>query len=287
MPYEEHQIFGQLDGEQDIWRYISFTKLVWIIQNSKLHFHRTGDFPDLYEGAVPRAVIGMRRNNLAKKLDKHDSDMGVEQVNTSFKELAIRESIEARSIAYVNSWYASEVESAAMWEKYRARGKPVCVKSSISGLIDSVAPIEDSVYIGKLVYVDHDAPLEQLENEDRRKLRNLYSRSELGNMLYPILSKRKEFSHERELRAVCVDTSPLRKMANSEDITHNDLEEIAKNHWDMKIDLASLIEKIFIGPDTPKWVANTIRGYVKDSELKLDPERDVCHSDLDRQPFDY
>lgn len=281
MPYEEHPVFHTPSGDQEIWRYITLPRLMWICQSSQLHFHRTGAFEDPYEGIVPRALIDMRKEGIRQL----EADIELEELQRDWEEQLIMESIQARAIVFANSWYANDVESAAMWDIYQQRGRPISIKSTISNLTEAVEPIVESVHIGEIFYVDHDSTFEDLSPEDQRQLNNLYSRTEHGNMLYPILTKRKEFSHENEIRAIYPEPSAFDVLDESEAVPMVQMEQAAEEYYNLSIDVNALIDAIYIGPETPVWMANTIRTYIDNSSLSLDPENDVRNSDLDRQPF--
>lgn len=71
-----------------------------------------------------------------------------------------------------------------------------------------------------------------------------------SNNLAPFLYKRKSFEFERELRA-------LKRITEGDEVVFAKDENTSLRtlgYWH-KVDLASLIEKIYIAPDAPGWLA--------------------------------
>ena len=53
---------------------------------------------------------------------------------------------------FVSCWNLSEYENAALWSIY---GKAVAIESTVAGLRDSFAELKESVYIGRVKYIDY------------------------------------------------------------------------------------------------------------------------------------
>lgn len=279
MPFEKHPIFEFSKMEQNIWRYLSFTDLLWVCQEGKLHFHRTGDFNDPYEGTVPKAVV----DNRAQILENPEWD--IDGSRQDFEKRAKSDSIHARATMFANCWHASDSESAAMWEQYRKDGKPVCIKSSISSLIDAVEKIEQPIHIGEVKYVDHDTGLKGLGEEDRKSLESLYSRTKFDALYYPILTKRKEFRHESEIRAVFTDNELFEELREGRSIEIDEMEKLAEDYFNLKVDVDSLIEEIYIGPNIPNRTVDTMREVI--SSMDIGSSIEVTRSTMNNKPLEY
>lgn len=168
MPYQEHSPFKTPPEQQIIWRYMSFDKFLWVLKQSKIHFHRVGDFEDRFEGTIPKALMQQRNQQIREQNDTKDLDdedrIRASEISTQFTQRTV----------FANCWHANERESAAMWNQYEAAGRPIAIKTTVGDLISSFEPIERAIYIGSISYVDFYSEWEELSADDRRKLNNLY-----------------------------------------------------------------------------------------------------------------
>jgi hypothetical protein len=142
-----------------------------------------------------------------------------------------RSNASMRKFVFINCWHLNDFESAAMWELYLKTDEGISIKSNFKRLKESIIDTESKVHIGKVNYVDY---------ED-------YWMPE-GNALFPYLHKRKSFEHEKELRAIIL------KLPMIEDIDFG---------INIKIDIETLIEGIYIAPTAPKWFAELVESVVK------------------------
>lgn len=96
-----------------------------------------------------------------------------------------------------------------------------------------------------------------------RKCGNCYERDIIpeGNLFNPILSKRKSFSHEQEIRAVAWERL-------SAEISGG---EIKKNMdaggFPISIDLNLLIERVYVSPTAAPWFEDVIRHLVNSHDI--------------------
>ena len=156
--------------------------------------------------------------------------------------------------AAVNCWHLSEDESVAMWDQYGRSNIAVAIRSTVQRLIDALVPAPQAVFLGAVSYIDYDrVPIA------------------VDNALYPLLHKRRSYSHERELRAIT--TFPEHEGAY--DLENNPLGIL------VPVDLLRLVEAIYIAPLAPAWTAETIRRAVADS---FGQELPVRQSRLGEQP---
>mgnify|MGYP002632853855 CR=1 FL=1 len=149
-----------------------------------------------------------------------------------------------RDTVAVNCWHLSDYESAAMWELYSKSNESVCIQSTYYRFASA---IQNRAVIGLVQYLDYKQ--EYIPENDPYLV---------------FLHKRKSFEHEREIRAII-----------------KELDEPYKgNGKNMKIDLVTLIDKIYISPNAPAWfsklVKNTVKRYgltkqVMQSSLADDP----------------
>ena len=146
-------------------------------------------------------------------------------------------------------------ESAAMWRLYSKCEGGIAIRSTFVALIRSLEPAPQTVYIGKVNYID-------------------YSTGEFneGNTLTPFLHKRVSFEHERELRAIHV-AAPT---------TFPPLDALSDTPLGIKIpvDLSILIWRVYVAPTSPDWYYELVTSLTH----RYLPEKEVVRSGLDDSP---
>jgi hypothetical protein len=174
-----HPCFPQpADPLVKVWRYMSLPKLISLVRSDALHLARLDRFTDPYEGSTTeRTVAGI--DQFLKQLTPTG---GYHEMYDIYKR--------NRESMFVSCWHANEDESEAMWRLYGTAGGSVAIQTTYSKLTASVEH-EPDVYIGFVRYVD-------------------YNRASFpdANVFYPVMHKRRSFSHEREVRLVRLVASP-------------------------------------------------------------------------------
>ena len=176
--YEQHPAFTAPPSTAILWRYMDFTKFVSLLDKSSLFFCRADKLGDPFEGFWSQA-------NYKTLTQRYPPEVvqGLLQVGHGFDRM--------RGWHLVNCWHWNEFESDAMWKIYAAQSRGVAIKTDFQSLTGSL--VEDSpLFIGKVNYVDYD---ETIIPE--------------GNTFYAYLHKRHHFEHEREVRAMMLDTDQL------------------------------------------------------------------------------
>jgi hypothetical protein len=126
--YESHRVFKTPAVNNTIWRYMSFSKFVWLIAKESLYFSRLDQHADSWEGRLPK-----NWDTEAKKYTRFN--------------------------LYVNCWHINNGESDAMWKLYgAATGETVAIKTTVGRLIKALEKSPIPVYIGKMRYDEHDRP---------------------------------------------------------------------------------------------------------------------------------
>ena len=95
-----------------------------------------------------------------------------------------------RKWTYVNCWHLSEYESDFMWKQYAGIGNAIAIQSTYQRLIDSIETEQDC-YIGMIKYIGQDYYIKD------------------GNIFSRFLHKRREFEHEKDVRLLIQDASPV------------------------------------------------------------------------------
>ena len=168
--YEPHPVFELPDSAAAIWRYMSFSKFVAMLNTSALYFTVASKFEDKWEGTLP-----------LKNKEKIDPRI------ISFFE-------QYRSTNAVNCWHQRDNESATMWKNYTQGNEGIAIKSTVGHLTQSFRNVEGTitfnsrVHVGKVKYIDY---AQEVLNTT--------------NGYIPLLCKRNFFVDEQEIRAVIGD----------------------------------------------------------------------------------
>lgn len=118
--YETHPVFKTPSRATTIWRYMSFSKFVWLVAKECLYFSRLDQHNDSWEGLLP--------NNWNVERKKY-----------------------ARFTTYINCWHMNSSESDAMWKLYGvSAGEMVAVKTTVDRLIKALGRAPEPVYIGRM-----------------------------------------------------------------------------------------------------------------------------------------
>jgi hypothetical protein len=237
-PAADHPIFTPpSDPNIKIWRYMDFTKYVSMLDTGGLYFSRSDLLGDPFEASSSQANIALRLQDYEETIEQLGVSSGAgaaENYVASYSKILEWH----RQWLYVNSWHMNEYESAAMWGLYAKTDEAIAVQSRFARLrecLPSEVNLEDDnpagVYIGEIKYIDY----------ERDRLPE-------GNLLYPVIYKRKSFEHERELRAVIWDTTP------SGDMSMNN----PRRGQLVKVPLAEMIEAVYVAPIAPSWFRNLV-----------------------------
>ena len=247
------------DRSSTIWRYMDFTKFVYMLDQQALFFCRPDCLDDRFEGTWGK----VSRQALQQELKDHIASGGRVFRDIDFQlEAHKRNAANMRQTIAVSCWHLNPHESAAMWKLYVYAHQGIAIRSTVSKLIESF-PNDKSIliHVGMVNYIDFDS--ESIPT---------------GNYLSPMMYKRKSFEHERELRAVAckaeiteTDTSFSMRVLDK---------PFAVPGENVAIDLSVLIESIHLAPGSPTWMTQLITSVAKRYGLSVP----VMNSKLDDDP---
>ena len=226
--YVEHRDFEKPSDESiKLWRYMDFTKFVYLLHRKALFFSRADRLDDPFEGSYSRTNVRLR-------------PLVYEKIPQ--KQLAIASNFyrEMRRYVVINSWHMNEHESDAMWKLYLKTDKGIAIQSTFSKLTESFKNYKDPVYIGIMKYIDYET--DWLPE---------------GNLFFPFLHKRKSFSHENEIRAI-VSRVPSKK--DEKGGLETDLsQEAFQDGLDVMVELDILVERVVTHPAAPTWFVDLVK----------------------------
>jgi len=234
--YKKHIVFEPPEKNAKIWRYMDFARFVWMLNYRCLYFTNIDKLKieDPFEGSC-------QPSELLKNAPEETAKNFVEKMKSCGLPLT------------VNCWHINDCESAAMWKLYAGENKGIAIQSTFSRMVKAFEKFSDNVYIGMIRYIDY---------------RHEVFKGKAPDKFEPILTKRKSFEHEKELRAVIWDTSEPTKRTRDGSVL-------------VDVNLEELIENIYISPSSPDWHRNNIQVVVE----KFGLEMPVLSSKLDEQPL--
>src|SRR5687767_1976544 len=100
------------DPDTRIWRYLDFTKFVYLLDSRALFFARVDTLQDQFEGSFSEANAELRAKAFREK--PHLGDL-YEKFRRTMEE--------RRKATYVSCWHINEYESFAMWKIYLKSGE--------------------------------------------------------------------------------------------------------------------------------------------------------------------
>ena len=154
-----------------IWRFVDLPKFIDFVHTGSLYFGRLDKLEDPYEGPPPRAELMKLRSD------------------TTTKWMADLFPTMNRANIYVNSWYMSEHEPAAMWKLYAGADAGIALCSPYGLLAKAVESSPHGITVGLVRYGQV---------------------SLNGTTTWEhAMCKRHSFEHEREVRAVIPPASMM------------------------------------------------------------------------------
>ena len=253
--YEDEIPIETPDNNQNIWRYMDFSKYVDLLTTSELHFARADKFEDPYDCSAMQ-YLGEKYKQLSS-------------ANPQGKERTRQVNTFERLFVYLNCWHMNDHQSAALWKLYSENKYETIAIQTTFGKFKSEIEDKwprDGISISKVKYDPENAgkPIEDLPGG------RVFTSLGWEDIIY----KRKSFVHEEELRAFIfqrVDKlreGPLRNEAHLEKLMKERPEYIR-----IKITPSDLIEKVYVSPhakDLFVELVKNVSGELKDRVQKSD-----------------
>lgn len=246
------------DNNQNIWRYMDFSKYVDMLTTNTLYFTRADKLEDPYDCSGMQ-FFDEQYKQLSSAYPDEVKEL-IRQVNTF-----------GRLFVYLNCWHMNDVESAALWRLYSEnKYETITIQTTFGKLkseIENKWSRDGGPHITKVKY-DIENAGEPIGNPPEGRLFSALSRA---NIIY----KRKSFEHEQELRAFIYqgfDKEIKEKCLRNE--AH--LEKLMKERDEFKripIDPVKLIEKVYVSPfakDLFVELVKNVSGELKDRVRKSD-----------------
>lgn len=262
-----HPVFAQPPAQSSLWKYLTLTKLVAMLENGALHFARADKFSDPFEGSWTRnRAPGVLLDSKGALVSPQPSQ---EELTKLFRGhetpawLAARWKHGRESTA-LDCWHLSEHESAAMWQLYASQG--IAIRSTFGRLIEALpggVPGDGThaICLGRVRYVDYETAV-----------------MPEGNSFWPFVHKRLSFAHEHEVRGVIYAIGS--KMVTYDGFAIVEA-AVPSEGFLVPVKLVTLIEAVHVAPSSPAWMAKAIEAVVRRFALEVP----VIQSSLDTSPF--
>lgn len=257
--YEEHPCFISPKSDSAlIWRYMNFQKFESILNEKAIFFAKAIKFEDPYEGLFSEATM----------VDVCSSAENCEEISIEkmMAQSLPKISKDMKELVFVNCWHMSKHESAAMWKLYAQNKAGIAIQSNFEKLKACFSGSHDTVFIGKVRYIDW--------NNDKIPRNNYF---------YPYLYKRKSFECERELRALVYahQQTEMTLSYKGKNVSVPTIKPLEGNGKLVTVSLETLIEKVYVSPKSSKRFENKIKKALKQHDLNIE----VIKSDLYKDPI--
>lgn len=159
-----------------------------------------------------------------------------------------------KHLNFFNCWHLNDSESDAMWKIYMRGDEGIAIQTTVERLKECFRNAEDTVYMGNVKYVDKqefDAQTSEI----------------MQNELSVYMFKRSAFRHENEVRVGTYRDDVRREFFDdqgnlSNSATNSGLEKILlrpeRTGVLVKVELATLVEKIVVSPLSPVWFKDLV-----------------------------
>ncbi len=209
---------------------MDFSKFVDLLDSRCLFFPSLTRLRELdpYEGSLTAlSSYGRKNRKSEKQLKESDQVVLGNQV--------------VSGTTFVNSWYLSEIESAALWRLFPKSNEGIAIQSTVERLGQSVASGSggSTFYMGSVTY-GHEKVRERKTDAPKS-----YSDDDA------VFTKRACFEHERELRLV-IYARDLKKPVVCDE-----------NGLRVPVDIGSLISEVVTSPEAPSWISDLVERVLK------------------------
>jgi hypothetical protein len=169
------------DNAQKMWRYMKFSRFIWLLQNRQLWLSRVNRLDDPWE-------IALAGNQLAHVIGRHPIPTLPlpETEPESAMDRAERIIAAWRQETFVSCWSASDHESHALWRIYCGPDEGVAIQTTFAKLRESVGNLP-------LLKVTYEQP---------------GARARTPTKIDLVTKKRPMFAYEHEIRIVLADGQP-------------------------------------------------------------------------------
>lgn len=267
MPIQKHEHHIAIDENTTLWRYMSFTKYKSLLETNSLFFCRADKFSDPYECSIPKKEYEFRLSpekfaDEERLFNRTDSKFDLENAKKKAEGIAATHQ-KFRTATTVNCWHINNNESDAMWQLYLKDNEGIAVRTNAKKLYKSFQNTKEKIGISKVRYINYDTDVWFHATDFPIAGYNFYT---------PIIHKKIEFIHEKELR-----------------LYHHINDREKAGYWDTQkiqggelitVEVSTLVESIIFHPTADQAAKDQIISLTKayghdfkfeSSRLSIDP----------------
>lgn len=229
-----------------LWRYMDLSAFLHMLLTSSLHFSRTCQLPDPWEGKPSSAV----RAYLQHIAEGAVADVIVDKLFRFYSESAA-----------ISCWHRNCSESIAMWKLYTKGNDGIAIRTTVGKLKRAVTVVPQQVLIAEVKYTDFSLTI--LEDASQTPLPPVHGPNNEWSLPYTLFEKRSVYEHEREVRAVIDYGSAFlfRELKRASEPNFQGLEfppDGPKEGVLIPVNLPTFIEQIVVAPTYPEWAKNSL-----------------------------
>lgn len=282
MPVVPHPSFTEPHQDQRIWRYMDLPRFCALLTNGELWFATAEALAvdDPHEGLLPLANYAHRQWNDVGSVSAKDLELINRKSYRPFdgdiiykisrerwnRDHNLRCMFIYRRNFFINCWHGVDQESVAMWKIYGAPGAGLSIISSIKKIKEALINVKEDIYLGKVRYIDEDAPA-----------------IDASNAFNASLTKRSAFSYENEVRLIYSSGNWSDMPGPTWDgVSGRFTESPLLDAYEKRdqpsgkgflVNLNALIESICISPFAPPWFDDVIRRLCEQFGIMVSPQR--------------
>ncbi|MDO7875050.1 hypothetical protein Q5H93_09940 [Hymenobacter sp. ASUV-10] len=243
------------DPNAVLWRYMELDRFKSFLDQKALFFSRADKFSDPFEGSIPKKEHDFRPEMHRAMARHYGNEPDEEQIAKSIADLAYTHMM-FRRIHVVNCWHNNSNESDAMWRLYLKSNEGVAIQTTTARLIQSLEGTAQDIDISKVRYLDYDKGVFYGADYPHRSY----------NMFMPLIHKRNEFIHEREVRII----HQVREAEN--DLEFWDKQPSDKGMF-IKLDIGILVDKVILPPTSDEKVRQEVEFLIKSRGYDFELEK--------------
>ena len=294
---ESHPMLLTPSTHAKIWRYMSFTKFVSLLQMRASYFANLEHLAtsDPYEGLLAEPNYSHRRYGCIDDMDLDErsvariDELGIPEEIRNLRFLGYLEQQEEylkrtfamRRSYFVNCWYMKNTSrEAAMWAIYGGHREGIAISSNSERVGNAFRNSQERIFLSEVKYIDY-----------------VVERIAGGNSFFPVIHKRLDFEHEQEMRIIYWDTD----VTHRTELVHSTSADAdtSKSSYRMKsrsleemesmpmrtglyidCDIDQLIEQVHLSPGFADWFYNLVQSVTKKYKLECEIKR----SKVDAKP---
>lgn len=257
IPPENNIFLKPPNKNTKIWRYISLSKFIHMVDTKELFLSRVSKLNDPHEGTYTKLSKILWEKFCSSNIIPGEATKAIQNFARKISDYT-----------YVNCWYMDDEDSEAMWRLYCGDNEGVAIQTKYNKL--EQFSIESDLHISMIRYIDYEKEFFGL-NEDKKFRQG----SIPFNFFDPFIHKRKSFSYEHEVRLIKQDIEDIASKFE------NNTELLPPDGISINFNLEDFVEKIYIHPYANDWFFDVVNSIIN----RYIPKMKAEWSPIKKEPF--